>query len=583
MTGQFRALFDRCSDRVKKAFIKDYEPPNWQEKARQAVIEKLEGSLKSMMPWYAGSSRAFAETLLSNITHQLSTQQGITWDRALGLQLELTRSSPRELAMSNAVQVLIDLNRINHPEIEKNIIESIGRQGLDLESLNPGNVDTLKKSFATEIAKHLESHYQLEKEAAAFGGKAIAETMFTYDLDLESAKELLHIPAALRQQNKNQKEVDQHIKKFVRTGIGKTLHKKLGLDIQSANNIAPAVDFCMRRYHLDLIQALDLASLAQTLTVTKQESAKSDATTISQASNDRPKLNLNDMDKARAIQQVMARDQCDFSAAREVIERRIKALPEIMRKLPPNTVPSIVNGFQFNIHSSMRDTSKEYLREEIKSLKNLPRQSWQPRQSSKSVDLPSVYLQDAIRTLRVSLHENGKTRYFDSRGAHDLTDSIYEFAGDDPTMQAICDSVNQAIKASILKAIVKIEQSPVGAGQLMLHPGDNPQGIQGQLSWNTVTKDGRGNLIVRHLFLQKHAGIVPLSLPVDLPMNQGDHWKGDVSPANAGLMFDVSYVFKLSDLEKGIRDPKILDSHYSIRGSLDWDTIDPMLASPPPG
>ncbi len=581
VAGKFSVLLDRCSHHFQKTFNKKYKAPDWRETARQEVISKLERSLKSMMPWYAKSSRQFAETLLSNITHQVSSQHDITWQRALQMQLELTRSSPRELAMSNAVRLLTDLNQINHPGIEKNIIEKIGSQCLDLEYANSGNHRKIKEAFSEEIATHLANDLRLSKEVAAFGGKVLLHAMFVYDLDLEKAKKMLHMPESLQQRGNSTEPIEQQITRFIQASIEKTLHEQLGLRTNSAKNIAPAVEFCMCRYHLDLMQALDLASLAQAIAVQNPEKIRPDATTPTSI-HIVPVLKLRDMDKARAIQQVMARDQCDFHTAIEIVDRRIAALPSITQALPPNTVASIVNGFQFNLHSAISDKSKVYLRENVISLQNLRREPWKPAGRSTPVALPSVYLQDSTRTLLVVLHENETTQYFDSRDADKLTDSIYQFAGDDHIMQAICDSINQTIKGTILKIICKMEQHPVDSKQLMLHPGINPTGIQGQLAWNTVTKDGQGNLIVRNIFLQKHAGIIPMSPIGELPMNQGDHWKGDVSPANAGLMFDFSYAFKLSDLKQGIHNPKILDCHYSIRGSLDWDEIDPMLTSSPP-
>ena len=584
VTGKFRNLLDQCSHHLQKTFVKDYKPPNWKESARQAVIAKLEASLSSMMPWYTNSSKEFAESLLSNITHQIENQRGITWEQAMSLQLDLDRSSPRELAMSNAVRVLMDLNQINHPEIEKSIIEAIGVQRLDLDKGTDNVIDKLKEAFAAGIAQHLESHHKLGNAAATFGGAVLQQVMFSYDLNLEKAKKFLHIPATLRHQLNVVKKDDLNnkVNAFVQTGIANRLHEQLGLSADAAKKIAPTVELCMRRYHLDLITALDLAGLANNLALEKPGPDPHDTAAISHASSQTTELGLEDMDKARAIQQVMARDHCNFSVACEVIDRRIAAVPAIMKELPPDTVPRIVNGFQFIRNSAISDESKEFLRENIISLKNLPRTPWQPQGSSQSIDLPSVYLQDSVRTLRIALHENQTTRYFDSRNADTLTDSVYKFAGDDCTMQAICDSVNQTIKATVLEIIYNKEQRPISSSQLMLHPSEGKESSQEQLSWNIVTKDGRGNLIVRNIFLQKHIGIIPISWPNHLAMNQGSHWEGDVCPANAGLIFDFSYAFKLSDLKKGIREPKILDCHYSVKGSLDWDSIDSMLASSPP-
>ena len=577
VAGRFTMLFDRLADRFKSLFIAGYQPVHWRDRARDAVIGKLEHSLATLLPANDPFLGKRTEALLSNISHQLERSDNISWRRAMAMELDLLRSSDAGTAMSNALRLLVDIGQIGNPELEKKVIAAIGAQHIDFALMTAEGQQAMLSGLSQTIAQHLQDEHSLSAAAAGFGADALLQAMQGYGLDLDHAMRLLEVPGSLRKKDATatQRSVDQ----FILDGIARAIGRHTGVASDAATKGARNVEFCMRRYALDWKQALDLVGLASRLAARLPALRTAGHHTSAQPSTGKLPLGTADLDCARAIQQVMARDGCDTETAMKVVAGRIGKLEAIRPSLPPRVMPSIVDGLQFHLSSPIAESSKRFLADQIRSLDSAQQKvAWRVPGSTTDIPLSENYLKDSIRSLRVVLDDGKQVKYFDERNAETLTESIHAIAGDAQTMTALCDSVNQTIQASILRVIVEIEQRSGDGEQLLIAPGEDRPRTAAQRLWNSVTLDGQGNILIRHLFVQKIGMIVSSKSGNSWPVNHGKAWEGDVSPVNAGLAYDFSYAFKLSDLRRGLRNPEIRDCHYTIAGSLDWDSIDRMPA-----
>jgi len=577
IAGRFTMLFDRLSDRVKSLVIAGYQPVNWRERARDAVLAKLESSLTALLPLNDPLRGQRAEHLLANISHQLERSDKISWRRALAMELDLLRSSDAGAAMSNAIRLLVDIGQLGHPALEKQAIAAIGAQRIDFAVLSGQGQQAMLSALSQTIARHLQDRHVLPADTAALGADALLQAMQAYDLNLDHAMKLLDLPASLR--DKDATPAADQIESLILDGIARAIARHTGVTPEAARKGAKNVEFCMRRYAMDWKQALDLVGLTNRLAprLHALRAAGRDA-----PAQDRPaKLRLGpaEMDCARAVQQVMARDHCDIDTAMQVVERRLKTLESIRPGLPPRAMPSIVEGLQFHLSSDISESSKRYLADQIRLLDNAQKkEAWRVPGSTTDIPLSENYLMDSIRSMRVALDDGRQVSYFDERNPEGLTAAVYALAKDAKTMTALCDSINQTLQASILKIILKMEQHGGDGEQLMVVPGEDRPGTSAQRLWNSITLDGKGKVIVRHVFIQKTGMLITPASGQTWPINQGPAWDGDVSPLSAGLTYDYSYAFDLADLQKGKREPQILDCRYTIAGSLDWESIDRMPA-----
>ncbi len=575
VAGRFTMLFDRLSDRLKSLFIAGYQPVDWREKARDAVIAKLEQSLATLLPADDPLLGQRAGDLLANISHQLGRSGNLSWQRALAMELDLMRSSDAGTAMSNALRLLVDIGQIGDPALEKQVITAIGAQRIDFVLMTGEGQQAMLSELSQSIAHHLQDKHALGAEAAAFGAGALLQAMHTYGLDMKSAMALLDLPASLR--SKDAPAAQDGPDRFILDGIARTISRHTGVPAAVASKGAKPIESCMRRYALDWKQALDLVGLANRLAPHLHALSATARNEPAPARAGKPALGTAEMDCARAVQQVMARDGCDTATAMHVVAARLAKLEIIRPSLPPRAMPSIVDGLKFHVSSAIAESSKRCFADQIRSLDAAQEKApWRVPGSTTDLPLSENYLKDSIRSLRVMLDDGQKVTYFDERNASALTPGIHAFAGDARTMTALCDSINQTLQGSILEIILQMEQRTAEDGQLMVAPGEDRPGTAAQRLWNTVTLDGQGNVIVRHLFMQKTGMVMSRSSGQSWPINQGAAWQGDVNPVNAGLTYDFSYAFKLADLRQGLRKPEIRHCHYTIAGSLDWDSIDRM-------
>ncbi len=577
IAGRFTMLFDRISDRIKSLVIAGYQPVHWQERARDAVLAKLESSLTKLLPANDPLLDQRAGHLLANISHQLERSDKISWRRALAMELDLLRSSDAGAAMSNALRLLVDIGQLGDPDLESQAIAAIGAKRIDFAVLSGDEQQAMLSALSETIARRLQDRHALPEDAAKLGADALLQAMQAYDLDLGRAMTLLDLPASLR--DRDATGAEDKIGHLILEGIARSIARHTGVTPEVARKGAKNVEFCMRRYAMDWKQALDLVGLTNRLAPRLQALR---ATVRDEPAQDRPTkpgLGPAEMDCARAVQQVMARDGCDIDTAMQVVERRLKTLESIRPGLPPRAMPSIVEGMQFHLSANIYGDSQVYLANQIRSLDaGQQKESWRVPGSTTDIPLSENYLKDSIRSLRVALDDGQQVSYFDERNPEGLTAGIYAFAGDANTMTALCDSINQTVQASILKIILKMEQHSRDGEQLMVVPGEDRPGTSAQRLWNSITLDGKGKVIVRHVFIQKTGMLITPSSGQTWPINQGPAWDGDVSPLNAGLTYDYSYAFDLADLQKGKREPQILDCRYTIAGSLDWESIDRMPA-----
>ena len=83
---------------------------------------------------------------------------------------------------------------------------------------------------------------------------------------------------------------------------------------------------------------------------------------------------------------------------------------------------------------------------------------------------------------------------------------------------------------------MQIHRAPQERWEVVEIPIRHVDGTVRTLLWNSATLDGQGNVIIRHLFIQKIGMVMSPSTGQSWPINQGAAWQGDVSPVNAGLV-----------------------------------------------
>ncbi len=580
--GRFELLFDRMGERIKAIVIAGYEPPNWQAKAHDAILQKLQQNLALLLrpPETASDAevRDYAATLLTNISDRLeghSAKVGLpSWQVVLANELAVLETSDTGRAMSNAMRVLSDISQLGSPAIEGKILHKLGAEGMDFIRLTDDGQKQLDSACIDVIAKWLSDSCSVPQQHCHFAASAVMHAVRNYHLTLPQSMKLLNLPAALA---KEKAKLDEATKTtFICKGIARTISRQLGVPDDKATKLAPYIERRMRRYGLDWEEALALTHLTSHL-ASRLPQLGNDSADMSIAPD--YKLTLSDVDKARAVQQVMQRDGCDVETALRVVARRIRALPEICLAFPEAARPGIVSGMPARLSCALSESSCELFSHAVRTLEKEKKTGWRAPNSPVDIPVSDLYLLDSIRSLKLALKDHRGFQLFDERDADSLTPAIHAFAGDDQVMTAICDSCNQTIMGSILSIIQHKELALADRSPFVPLPPDEETGHETRRLWHCAAIEDNDYLVIRHLYLEKTWQVLkPMSSDV-WTINKGQDWQGDVSPMNAGWTADFSYAFKLSELKQGIRNPQLRRCQYTLAVDLDWDTIDATLAA----
>lgn len=569
IAGRLSILFDRFVNNIRRHVDKQYQPVDWETNAKNTVISKLEQTLNAMLP---GQSQLIGERvshLIGNINHQLKTSHRIPWQRALAVEIDLLKNTHQGDTLSNAIRVVMDIGHFTSSQIEQKVIEKIGLAGIDFAQLTDDSQNNIRLALENTLREHLMTTFDLPFMNSQFGAEIIMHAMISYQMNMEEAMALMHIPEAIMPAN-GFKSRPESPDTFIHEQIARTISQQCGVPLKLARKGAKNIEFCMRRYEINWKQALDLSALAQRIAKIRNPDQMNSGNPNPRIETMRS-LTIEHMDISRAAQQVIARDRCSASHALQVVDRRIQALPEIQRCMPPSARPSILGGMQCKVTSSISEIFKDTFRTQVQTLQSLPKETWVDPSSNTDFSLADIFLRDSVRTLRIALESEGRVCFFDGRNPEELIPGILAFAGDRETMMALTDSFNQAILGTIMSMVIKENQN------MDLKAGQDAPGTQSQLLWHSAKKDANGKIIIRHLFFQKRMVIQDTETNQEWPINRGPHWQGDISPVNAGWTMDFSYAFDPKDLKQGIRKPKILDCKYSFAISLDWDEIDQKL------
>lgn len=561
IAGKLTLLFERIKDGIGALVDKDYKPTDWRKLAHDALEKKLTSNLQILLPKQDENIDSQVGQLIANTCDRLQQGNGMTWRGALATELEIITSTNEGVAVSTATRLLLDIGKLTSPEIEIEVLKKIGRDQIDFVRLSPEGQEKIMSIIKESISSHLQKMHDFPWVNVDFGAEVLIYAMNQYQLPLPEAMKLLDIPATLMLENGFIQRPEST--PFILEQIARTIHRETGVSLERAKSNAKNIEYCMRRYGMNWKHALDLVGLAGRI------AKLSNKPNSAEGENHVPKV---DMDKARAVQQVMARDHCTLNHALEIVERRIKALPRIRQCLPVNAIPSIAGEMTCSVETAISEGSRIALHQAVSTLNLEARGSWSDPSTKTGIKLADSFLIDSVRNLRIGLNNQGKFNYFDAENAEGLIDGVYEFAGNPDVMIACSDSFNQTILGSMLNIVFAEQQN-------ILTDRPEKKGDQKtEMLWHMGKRDDQGTLTFRHLYLQRVGTVRAMSSGDNWPVNEGRHWAGDANPLTAGLVLDFSYSFKEDDLKKGLRNPEILECRYSFNLSLDWDAIDLKLA-----
>lgn len=561
IAGKLTLLFDRIKDVIGSLVDKDYKPTDWRKLAHDALEKKLTSNLQILLPKRGKSIDSQVGQLISNTCDRLQQGNGMTWRGALATELEIIASTDGGVAVSTATRLLLDIGKLTSPEIEIEVLKKIGGDQIDFVRLTPEGQKKITSIIQESISSHLQKMYDFAWVTVDFGAEVLIHSMNQYQLSLPEAMKLLDIPATLMLENGFTKRPEST--PFILEQIARTIHRETGVSLERAKSNAKNIEYCMRRYGMNWKHALDLVGLAGRI------AKLSNKPNSGEGENHVPKV---DMDKARAVQQVIARDHCTLNHALEIVERRIQALPRIRQCLPANATPSIADGMTRIVETAISESSRKAFHQAVSTLNHEARGSWSDPSTNTAIKLAESFLLDSVRKLRIGLDNQGQFSYFDAKNAAGLIDGVYEFAGNPDVMIACSDSFNQTILGTML-SIVFAEQKNI------LTDRPEKKGDQKtEMLWHMGKRDTQRTITFRHLYLQRVGTVRAKSSVDNWPVNEGRYWAGDANPLTAGLTLDFSYSFKEEDLKKGLRNPEILECRYAFNLRLDWDAIDLKLA-----
>lgn len=561
IAGKLTLLFDRIKDVIGSLVDKDYKPTDWRKLAHDALEKKLTSNLQILLPKRGKSIDSQVGQLISNTCDRLQQGNGMTWRGALATELEIITSTDGGVAVSTATRLLLDIGKLTSPEIEIEVLKKIGGDQIDFVRLTPEGQKKITSIIQESISSHLQKMYAFAWVTVDFGAEVLIHSMNQYQLSLPEAMKLLDIPATLMLENGFTKRPEST--PFILEQIARTIHRETGVSLERAKSNAKNIEYCMRRYGMNWKHALDLVGLAGRI------AKLSNKPNSGEGENHVPKV---DMDKARAVQQVIARDHCTLNHALEIVERRIQALPRIRQCLPANATPSIADGMTRIVETAISESSRKAFHQAVSTLNHEARGSWSDPSTNTAIKLAESFLLDSVRKLRIGLDNQGQFSYFDAKNAAGLIDGVYEFAGNPDVMIACSDSFNQTILGTML-SIVFAEQKNI------LTDRPEKKGDQKtEMLWHMGKRDTQRTITFRHLYLQRVGTVRAKSSVDNWPVNEGRYWAGDANPLTAGLTLDFSYSFKEEDLKKGLRNPEILECRYAFNLRLDWDAIDLKLA-----
>lgn len=589
IAGRFEILFDRFTDQIKSLVMSGYKPTDWKSRAQSAVIEKLDRSYAGLVhgddgEYLQAEIRAkYINTLLTDISLEItrSADRSITLtpQEALKVALAKHKTSDADVMLSNATYLLIDISRLGHRAIENKVQAAIGRENINFLHITDQERTKLISLFEQSIAEHLKSAYSWSEKSSEFGAAALMVAIERYHVDLTSAMTLLNLPSALTDLKADwaaAKSRDRKIQALIVDGVAHAIAQQDGITDEAARRIAPKIKYLMDRYQLDCEQSLDLHRLTNQI-ASRLPSLGTDKSEIQFNADGKVVLSAPNIDKARGIQQIMQRSTCTVEQAMEIVERRARALSALKGIFPENVSPTIVAELPRRFRSTISDESKQYLGEQIRNLKDEPQSSWRVPGTITEIPVSAQYIEDCTRNLHIELDDGNSVRSFDEDNSGELTEAIYAFANDPKIMLAMTNSFCQTIMGSILSIVFAKELKPSGQPTLMLSPGTDKTARHRKFTLHRATLDGQGNLIIRHIHMEKSGMIMDAQTGKLWPVNQGKAWHGDINRFNAAITCDFSYAFKLSELKEGLRNPEILNCSYETAIELDWDEIDQTL------
>lgn len=171
-------LFERAGSLIRSALDENYQPPDWHQKARQAVLDKLVKEVARLSDTVSREDKAQLDALLSSITQPNIRGQASDWRTRLSAGIEALRASGTSNDLAEALHRIDQLTQAGNGTLLDYM-----RPHLKGQSSLP---EALEKGLQSWLVKQL----GLAKDTASSASKNIAWAMEQFGSTLNEAIEI---------------------------------------------------------------------------------------------------------------------------------------------------------------------------------------------------------------------------------------------------------------------------------------------------------------------------------------------------------------------------------------------------------
>lgn len=188
-------LFERAGSLIRSAIHAHYQPPDWHQKARQAVLDKLVTEVALLSDTVSQKDKAQLDVLLSSIAQNIRGQAS-DWRARLSAGIEALRASGASNDLAEALRSIDKLTQTGNGALFNYM-----RPHLKAQSSLP---EALEKGLQSWLVKQL----GLAKDTAISASKNIRWAMEQFGSPLNEAVDIAR--CAGRMVNEGESEKDRH-------------------------------------------------------------------------------------------------------------------------------------------------------------------------------------------------------------------------------------------------------------------------------------------------------------------------------------------------------------------------------------
>ena len=553
----------RVSD-FKRTILKDENSVNWPEKAKEAILNKLSSEIFLITKVEVSAiNKDRLTVMLCNVRNLTKSSRPDVWRSELQAEIDHLRN---ESVTKNLGEALWEIDRLDQsfsPVIDNFIKVALSR-----------NKDSdMQRAELEGLADYLRFENKTPKGYEGAAANQILYTMNRYVIGAEKAIELLsistrnlliNIPTGKTSSNE---EATRQLERGLINNLTHNLQNNYGISKELAKPTAIKIDRLMKRYGLEIGQALDLSQHVGKMVKAKLISANGEIREL-------------DLDKAKVVQHVIRRDGISMKDALIIANRRIAALPRIEAALPKYMNLSIVDQAISYISAEMSSDRLVFLKNDIATLSKLKTENYTSPTHGK-IELSENYLRDTVRDFNCTFNMDGNSVHFEKAEQAALAYQLIKICGSPAAATTLSKITNQAVIGSLMREILFNDASARQGGMLMLEPKESNFYKQKSTEFH-ITRNADDSKLTFRVFSMEGNGVIADSInsKQSWPINNGRRWDRNIDKSNFGSSEEMVFELDVSELASGIINPIFIGRpKYAFRASLDWNAIDEFLAN----